>query len=262
MKTKKIGEKRISFLDELRGLAVFCMVLYHGFYVLDSVFGYDWAAELFDFFTPVQPFFAGLFIFLCGVSCSLSRNNVKRGLKILGAAAVVTLFTAVIMPLLGFVECEIWFGILHFLSVCVLIGALFEKITVKIPPAVGLVICAVLYFFTSSISSGTLGFGEALSFRLPSEWYQTDWFAPIGIYSPSFYSADYFPIFPYVFVFFSGVFSGKFCKKAGFPEWMYPQRVKFFGLLGRNAFVIYIAHMPLVFILTVIIQFIVGLFAA
>jgi uncharacterized membrane protein len=262
MKKKQTDEKRICFLDELRGLAVLCMVFYHGFYVLDSIFGYEWAADLFWFFSPVQPFFAGLFIFLCGVSCSFSRSNVKRGLKILGAAAVVTLFTTVIMPLLGFVECEIRFGILHFLSVSVLIGALFERITVKIPPAIGLVICAVLFFFTSGISSGTLGFGETLSFRLPSEWYQTDWLAPTGIHSPSFYSADYFPIFPYIFVFFAGVFSGKFCKKKGFPEWMYPQRVKLFGLLGRNAFVIYIAHMPLIFILTVIIQFIVGLFAA
>lgn len=262
MKKKRADEKRICFLDELRGLAVFCMVIYHGFYILYSVFAYDWAAGLFDFFTPVQPLFAGLFIFLCGTSCSLSRSNVKRGLRILAAAAAVTLFTAVVMPLLGFVDCEIWFGILHFLSSCVLIGALFEKITVGIPPAVGLVICAVLYFFTAGISSGTLGFGDALSFSLPSEWYQTNLLAPLGIYSPSFFSADYFPLFPYIFVFFSGVFSGKFCKKAGFPEWMYPQRIGFFGFLGRNAFIIYIVHMPLIFILTVIIRFIIGLFAA
>lgn len=261
MKKRQTDEKRICFLDELRGLAVLCMVFYHGFYILDSVFGYGWAAELFRFFTPVQPFFAGLFIFLCGVSCSLTRSNVKRGLKILGAAAVVTLFTAVIMPLLGFVECEIWFGILHFLSVCVFLGALFEKVSSKIHPAIGLVICAVLYFFTCGISSGTLGFGEALSFSLPENLYQTDFLAPIGISSPSFYSADYFPIFPFVFVFFAGVFSGKYCKKAGFPEWMYPKRIGFFGLLGRNAFVIYIAHMPLIFILTVMIQFVIGLFA-
>ena len=186
----------------------------------------------------------------------------KRGLKILVAAAAVTLFTAVIMPLLGFVECEIWFGILHFLSACVLISVLFEKITARIPPAVGLVICALLYFFTLGISSGTLGFGDDLSFSLPAEWYQKDWLAPLGISSPSFFSADYFPLFPYIFVFFSGVFSGRFCKKAGFPDWMHPQRIGFFDFLGRNAFVIYIAHMPLIFILTLIIRFVIGLFAA
>lgn len=260
MERRQTDEKRICFLDELRGLAVLCMVFYHAFYILASIFSYGWAAKLFDFFTPVQPFFAGLFIFLCGVSCSLTRSNFKRGLKILIAAAVVTLFTAVIMPLLGFVECEIWFGILHFLSVCVLLGALFEKVTAKIHPVAGLLICAVLYFFTSGISSGRLGFGEAFSFNLPAEWYQTDWLAPIGISSPSFFSADYFPIFPFVFVFFAGVFSGRYCKKAGYPEWMYPKRIAFLGVLGRNAFVIYIAHMPIIFILTVIIQFVIGLF--
>ena len=262
MKKRQIDEKRICFIDEVRGLAVFCMVFYHAFYILDSVFGYSWAAELFDFFTPVQPFFAGLFIFLCGVSCSLSRSNFKRGLRILIAAAVVTLFTAVIMPALNFVDCEIWFGILHFLSVCVLVSALFKRVTAKIPSGVGLALCAVLYFFTSNISSGRLGFGDVLSISLPAEWYQTDWLAPTGIYSPSFFSADYFPIFPLIFVFFAGVYSGKYCKKVGFPEWMNPKRIGFFGFLGRNAFVIYIAHMPLIYILTVIIQFVIGLFTA
>jgi hypothetical protein len=143
-----------------------------------------------------------------------------------------------------------------------LLGALFDKVSSKIHPAIGLVICVVLYFFTSGISSGNLGFGEVLSISIPEKLYKTDFLAPIGISSPSFYSADYFPIFPFVFVFFSGVFSGKYCKKAGFPEWMYPKRIGFFGFLGRNAFVIYIAHMPLIFVLTVIIRFIVGLFTA
>ncbi len=262
MKKKQTDKKRICFLDEVRGLAVFCMVFYHAFYILDSVFGYVWAAEFFNFFTPVQPFFAGLFIFLCGVSCSLSRSNFKRGLRILGAAAVVTIFTAVIMPMFNFVDCEIWFGILHFLSVCVLLSTLFKRVTAKIQPVFGLVICAVLYFFTNGISSGKLGFGQAFSISLPAEWYQSDWFAPAGIHSPSFFSADYFPIFPLIFVFFAGVFSGMHCKKAGFPEWMNTKRIGFLGFLGRNAFVIYIAHMPLIFILTVIIQFIISLFAA
>ncbi|MBO5411024.1 MAG: DUF1624 domain-containing protein, partial [Clostridia bacterium] len=37
----KKTQNRICFLDELRGLAVFCMIFYHAFYILSSMFGYE-----------------------------------------------------------------------------------------------------------------------------------------------------------------------------------------------------------------------------
>ena len=248
--------------DEVRGFAVLCMIFYHAFYILGTTFGYGWATELFYFFMPVQPLFAGLFIFICGVSCSLSKSNLKRGLKILAVAGVVTLFTAVVMPLFGFVECEIYFGILHLLSVCVLLCAALEKTLGRISPFVGILVCAVMYPFMSGISSGVLGYGELISVRLPDALYQTDWLVPFGIYSSDFFSADYFPIFPSVFIFFAGVFAGMQWKRSGFPEWAYPQRSKFFGFLGRKALWIYIAHMPLVYALTELIRFVAGMVAA
>ncbi len=251
------GKKRIYFIDELRGFAVLCMVFYHAFYILDTMYGYAWAEKLFYFFMPVQPFFAGLFIFICGISCSLSKSNFKRGLKILGAAAAVTVATAVVMPKLGFVECEIYFGILHLLAVCVLCGALLQKPLGKLSPFAGILLCAVLYPFTSGISSGLLGYGELLEFSLPAKLYETNYLAPLGIYSPSFYSADYFPIFPNIFIFFGGVFAGRYFKVNGFPEWTYSQRIKPLGVLGRCALIVYIAHMPLIYAVTELVRLII-----
>mgnify|MGYP003290115606 CR=1 FL=1 len=261
MDIQKTDKKRIFFIDEVRGFSVSCMVFYHAFYILGTTFGYEWAKKLFGFFMPVQPLFAGLFIFICGISCSLSKSNLKRGLKILAAAGVVTLFTAVIMPLFGFVECEIYFGILHLLSVCVLLCAFLEKLLCRVSPFAGILACAVLYPFTSGISSGMLGYGELISVAIPDVFYQTDWLAPLGIYSPDFFSADYFPLFPDVFVFFAGVFAGVHWKKSGFPEWAYQQRAKFFGFLGRKTLWIYIAHMPLIYAVTEIIRLVSGMIA-
>ena len=56
------GKKRIYLLDELRGLAVFCMVFYHAFYSMSEFFGFEIGTKLLDFFTPAEPFFAALFI--------------------------------------------------------------------------------------------------------------------------------------------------------------------------------------------------------
>lgn len=247
MKIRTEDKKRINFLDELRGFAVFCMIFYHAFYILGSFFEWDFADSLFYFFMPVQPIFAGIFIFICGISCTLSKSNLKRGTILLAVALGFTLVTAFVMPKLGFVDCEIYFGILHFLSVSVIIFSLFSKLIYRIHPFAGILISAVLYAFTSGIGSGCLNYGELFVFNLPERLYESNILMPLGIHSPSFFSADYFPLFPDIFIFFAGVFSGIYFLSKGYPEWCYPQRVPFFGFLGRNALLIYVAHMPVIF---------------
>ncbi len=251
--------KRIHFLDELRGFAVFCMVFYHGFFIVGDYFGLEAANKLFDFFTPVEPMFAALFIAICGISCSLSRSNLKRGLILLGIALGMTLVTAVILPEFGMDGLQIRFGILHFLSVAILLYTLFEKKLKKANPFVGILACAVLYPFTSGIEKGILSYGELVFFKLPEVLYKTDWLMPLGIYSPSFFSGDYFPIFPNIFIFLAGVFLGRYFSVRGFSEWSYKKRSGFFAFLGRKALIIYVAHMPVIFGLSYIIDYIINL---
>ncbi len=260
MINKPQSKKRIHFLDEARGLAVFCMIFYHAFYILGSFFGFEWANFLFEFFMPVQPFFAGIFIFICGISCSLSKSNAKRGIILLGISLGLTFVTAVIMPMLNFADCEIYFGILHFLSVSILIYALISKKIKKLSPFIGILVCAVLYAFTSGIGRGELEYGELVKFTIPQSLYETNLLMPIGIYSPSFYSADYFPLLPNIFIFLAGAFSGTHFEKVGYPEWCYEKRIPFFGFLGKKALIIYIVHMPAIFVIACGIDLIINLF--
>lgn len=259
MKLSRNAENRIHFLDEARGFAVFCMIFYHAFYLLYSFFDLKAAYELFVFFMPVEPIFAGLFMFVSGVSTSLSKNNLRRGLILLGIALGFTAVTAFIMPALGFVECEIYFGILHFLSCAIIIFALLRKPMSKINPFVGILLCAVLYPFFSQIEYGILRYGNLAVFQLPESLYESNWLMPFGIYSDSFFSADYFPIFPNVFIFLAGSFLGAYLVKNGFPKWSYPKRNAFFGFLGRNALIIYIAHMPAIFAVSYGIELIINM---
>lgn len=247
MKLKTAEKKRIYFIDEMRGLAVLCMIFYHAFYVFGTFFAWEWANALFEFFMPVQPFFAGIFIFICGISCTFSKNNFKRGVILLAVALGFTLITAVVMPMIGFVDCEIYFGILHFLSVSIIIYSLLSKKLSAVSPLAGVIFCAVLYPFTSSLNDKVLRYGELISLKIPEILYEYDFLMPLGIYSPSFYSADYFPIFPDIFIFFSGVFAGLYFAKKGYSDWTKIQRIPFFGFLGRNALLIYVIHMPAVY---------------
>jgi uncharacterized membrane protein len=241
------AKNRIHLLDELRGLAVFCMVFYHAFYITGSTFGISGATELFNFFLPVQPIFAGIFIFISGISCTLSKSNLKRGLILLGIALGMTFVTAFVMPKMGFVECEIYFGILHFLSVSILIYSLLSKRLSVSSVFRGILICAVFYAFTSKIGEGILSYGNLFTLALPEKLYETNYLMPLGFYNSDFFSADYFPIFPDIFIFFAGVFAGKYFISKGYPDWSFENKIPFFSLLGRNALPIYIAHMPVIF---------------
>ena len=239
-------KKRIHLLDEIRGLAVFCMVFYHAYYVFGDMFGMVRAQKLYSFFMPAEPLFAALFIAVCGISCSLSHNNLKRSLKILAAAAVFTLVTCVILPAFDIRGAEIYFGILHFLGFSVLIYALGKKAFDRINPYFGLTACAVLYPFFSGISKGILGYGELLNINLPGVLYKSNWLLPLGIYSDSFSSADYFPLLPFIFIFLAGIFIGRIIMIKGFPEYTYRKRSVFLGWLGTHAFIIYVAHFPVI----------------
>ncbi len=244
----QIGEKkRIYLLDEIRGFAVFCMVFYHAFFILGENFGFMPANRLYEFFLPVEPLYAAIFIFVCGISCTLSRSNLKRGLKILGAAIGFSLVTCLLLPAIGIKGMEIYFGILHLLGVCVLIYAIGHKFFDKVSPYGGILACAVLYPFFSGIEDRTLGYGQLVSFKLPDVLYHTSYLMPLGIYSPWFYSADYFPVFPSVFIFFAGVFSGRILMKKGYPDFAYRKKIPFFDFLGKYSFIIYILHMPVIY---------------
>ncbi len=244
VKTKR---RRIGFLDELRGLAVVCMILYHAFYLLSEVFNFSSGNWLFKLFMPAQPFISGIFIAVSGISSRLSHSNAKRGAKLLAVALAFTFATVVLLPLVGLKGFEIYFGILHFLSVSMLIFALIRPLLHYISPAWGIFLCMVLYIFTANISNGYLGIAPDFKIIIPAPLYDLNYLFPIGIYNENFASADYFALFPRLFVFLAGTFFGVYVKEGKLPDWTYKTRVKPFSWLGRKALLVYIFHVPVIY---------------
>lgn len=251
--------KRIHLMDELRGFAVFCMVFYHGFYTLAFLMGQSWGEWLYRFFMPAEPWFAGLFIFIAGISSNLTHSNLVRGVRLLGVALLVTLATAIAVP-----DELIVFGILHFLSVCMIAFGLLQLLRRRLgrteePPfrLWPVVVCAVLFIVTRYLASGYLQIPFVLRVFLPSGWYQA-WLAPLGLPGPGFSSADYFPLLPWCFVFAAGTVMGRLAKAGKFPAWTYPSRVPFFSFLGRHALLIYVLHQPVIYGAALLVQAIVS----
>lgn len=240
--------KRVALLDELRGVSVLCMVFYHAFYLMGSMFHLRIGWTLFDFFTPAQPFFAGCFIGISGISCRLSRSNARRGLRLLLIACGLTLVTAVILPLAGMPGGEIYFGVLHLLSVCMLLFAALRPMLERIPPLAGILFCILGYAGASLLTPFFVTAAEHLSMQ--SGWgnFFASYILPLFVRLPGFHSADYFPLFPHLFLFFACSFFASY----PFPEWTYPSRIKPLGFLGRHSLVVYIAHQPAAYLLVLL----------
>lgn len=248
------SKNRIGLMDDLRGFCVFCMIFYHGFLLAFESFGVEAGGLAYEFFRPVQPFFAGVFILLCGVSCRLSHSNWKRGAELFGIALAINVATIVLLPLLeaplrvDFSGTEIWFGILNLLSVSILFFALAHKVLDWLPPAAGAYLMLLLWYMTRFFESGRISFGS-WSVNVPADWQNHAWTFPFGLHDSTFFSADYFPLIPWMFLFLAGAYFGIYIAEGHVPQFAYKARLGPINWLGRHALLVYVVHVPAWFLL-------------
>lgn len=249
----KDGAKRIYLLDELRGFAIICMVIHHTFYDIGFVLGYEWGYNIFNFLCLFQPVFWAIFIVTSGICSRLSRNTIKRGGIVLAAGLIVSFVTAVIMPLMGIEGAEIYFGILSCLGCCMIISGLLSPLIKKMNAKIGMLAMLILFFAVYNISSGKIFFGLI---RLPDILYSTNYLAPLGFYTKGFFSADYFPLIPWLFMFLFGAFLGKYAVNGALPKSFYKSRIQFLQKIGKSSLWIYLLHQPVLYVIMYIISFI------
>lgn len=232
-------KKRIYLIDEIRGFCIILVVIYHLYYSLAMVFNLETFYDTFNAMRVWQPLLPSAFILISGVSFHLSRNNTKRGLKLLLISALMTLALWIVMP-----EQLIWYGILHFLATVNIIFGLLKKYVDKIPALAGIIIFSVLFLLTYNVQRGYLGIDGIWSYRLPEILYSTDLTAPIGFYSETFRSADYCPILPWAFMFLIGTILGRYAKKL--PASLAKLHIRPLAFIGRHTLIIYLAHQPVI----------------
>lgn len=256
----KEGQRRIYLLDELRGFAIICMVFHHMFYDIGFVLHYDIGYTIFDLLCVFQPLFWAVFIITSGICSRLSRNTARRGLIVFAAGLAVTLVTAVIMPAVGIEGAEIYFGVLSCLGLSMIITGIFMPLINKMgakASAAGMAVCAVLFLAAYSVSEGQLLFGLI---DLPQALYRSNYLAFLGFHTSSFFSADYFPLIPWLFLFLFGAFLGKWARDGAFPEAFYKSRIRFFQKIGKNSLWIYLLHQPALYAVMYLISFVQLLF--
>jgi uncharacterized membrane protein len=223
---------RIWEIDFLRGLSIILMVGYHVLYDLSELCGIktligipiDLSTEA---WSAAVMFFAGLFVVLSGISSTLSRGNIRRALKLLGVAIIVTAATYIFDS-----SSAVHFGILHCLGACILIyGLTLDKSKPLTCAAAGAIV---------------LGLSLTLSFLMKKAPVHFDWLLPFGIHSRTYTSLDYFPLLPWFGIFLAGAVMGKsiYAPKRSLIPKRLPRTV--LNAAGRHSLLIYIVHQPVI----------------
>lgn len=233
--------RRISILDTLRGITLISMIGYHFTWDIVFLFGKDLPFMYTDAAYYWQQSICWSFIFLSSFCWSFGKHPVRRGLQVFFFGGIITIVTLLVMP-----DERIVYGILTFLGSAMLLTYLLQPVLKRIFPEIGFLISFFSFLFTKKIARQYLGIG-ALKLFLPHFLYRNLVTTYFGFPHPGFYSTDYFAIFPWIFLFFSGYFLYRFMEKKNWiskiPDWKEP----FFSFLGKYSIWVYMIHQPLLY---------------
>lgn len=218
--------RRFDVLDAWRTLAIVLMVAYHFLYDL-YIFGVISANQLFSApLNVLERFICCSFILLAGASARFSRNNLRHGLVVLGAGLVVEIGAAAAGQ-------TIRFGVLMLLGSSMVLWHFLGKGLQRLPGRSVAAGSGVLFFAARWWTGRT-----AVS---------VPWLYPLGFISLGFYSADYFPLLPWFFLFLTGTALGGWCLAHRENRLL---TVSLPGALtwpGRHSLIIYVLHQPVLY---------------
>jgi len=242
-------KNRIWELDFIRGVAVVLMIFDHLMYDLGYIFYDFWqiqnathplakiAATAYNYRFSIASYFfrifliAGIFLFVSGICAHLSRNNYKRGFRLLIIAIALSMVSwlfSIIMNNSGFI---IYFGILHCLSAAMLLTEPIKKIPKPIVFLAALMILAVGFYLDSN--------------KINAHYL----LIPFNITPEHFVTADYYPLFPFLAFYLLGYLFGGRLYRTKQSHFQKERNIPPFNHLGRNALLYYFLHQIVIIVL-------------
>ena len=262
------SSQRIWELDFLRGVCVLLMVFDHFMFDIADLFSSAWLAtdkasviqivrlaqqyiNSSELRATTQHIVVWIFAVLCGISCSFSRSNLKRGVQACIIAAIITIVSY-------YMDTAIKFGILHMFAFSILLWWLIDTICCHNK----MITAGVCMFVGMMIITMNEGFMATYhvnpqAFATNNDYYYIGAFM-LGEHG-NFFSGDYYPIVPTTGYMLVGAALGILLypkKKSLLPllgkyDWYKP-----FAFWGKIAIWVYALHQVVVVVLLAIISFI------
>lgn len=215
-------KQRFFWLDLWRSLAVAVMLAFHALWDLE-LFGAISAGTM---ETPladaVRYTFGGSFILISGLLVLRGGKPVRRGFVLLCLGLAVAVATTLIgLP--------VQFGILTLLGLCMLLCGALRETLLKLRGPWMAAACALIFAGTWALTACV---------RV-----EAGFLFPLGFRSADFFSADYWPILPWAFLYLLGAALSAFLPETPKQRAISPALT----FLGRHSLVIYLAHQPVLY---------------
>ena len=244
---------RYPLIDEIRGLTLLSMLLYHACWDLVYIFliRAPWYKSQGAYYW--QQSICWTFIFLSGFCWHFGRDKVRHGIKIFLGGAVITLITLLFMP-----EDRVVFGVLTLIGSAALLMIIFDKGLKNVPAGPGFVISMIAFALTKQVNHGFLGFGPFRFVSLPSFLYKNLFTAYLGFRPVGFFSTDYFSLIPWIFLYIAGYYAFFWMKKKDMLDIFKKSICPPLGFMGRHSFLIYMVHQPVLYAVLSVIMYLVS----
>ena len=114
----------------------------------------------------------------------------------------------------------------------------------------GALLMFILFAVTYNINYGTLGFFKTELLELPETLYGNLIATFLGFTEKQFFSADYFSIFPWTFLYFTGYFLSGLWRAKKLPDAKcLDKNIPFLTKIGKKSLIVYMLHQPILYIL-------------
>lgn len=242
--------KRYYLLDSVRGICILGMIVYHTLFDIVAFFGVPVNASLVTVINVIRDFGACCFICLAGICIHFGKKPFKRVLLLGGASLIVSAVTFFVMP-----DMPIYFGILTFMAVAGLIMIPVKKYLNKLPAFPCVIVSFLLFMLTFEVSGGYIGYYDIMIVPLPDILYRNYITAFFGFPFYGFATSDYYPLLPWIFMFFFGFFLWKLMAKSEKILTLLQFRIRFLEKAGKFSLYIYMLHQPLILGILLLINF-------
>ena len=239
---------RYHLLDGWRGLLLINMIAYHAIWDLVYLYGVNM-----PWYRGVpghtwQRFICMSFILLSGFCFPLGSKGLKRGITVFLGGVIVTAVTMVVLP-----DMPALFGVLTLIGSCMILAVPLHKVFSKIPSLLGFAMSLLLFIILYDINDGIIDLFYT-TVNVPESFFANYFTAYLGFPQPGFSSSDYFPILPWVFLFFTGYFFNGLVSKYLPKVKLLRLRVPMLSFCGRNSLIIYLLHQPVIYIVLMLVM--------
>lgn len=244
-------KKRLELIDAYRGITIISMILFHACWIM-GYFGILISSDIISTkpFVIWEKTICCSFIFISGYVFCLGKRHIQNGLVILSLGIAITIGSLIFMY-----EVRDIFGVLWILGLFSLltipIDRLFKKASIK-NRWIYIILFSIAIFLLVvfwNINSGYIGIHSLYKLDLPRVLYNGYIMTFIGFMDPSFYSVDYFSIFPWIFLYLAGFFAYHILEGSSFEEKILTIKIPLLGKIGKHSLIIYLIHPVLIFII-------------